>query len=377
MKSHTLLVLISCFAFGCGDVDEPRRIQPDAALQADVQAILATGVVAVQAEHSYGEDRSYASAGPRVIGGAEPVAHGDRFRIASTTKTFTMALVLMLAEEGALSLDDTVENWLPGLVSGNGNDGASITLRQLLAHRSGLNNHVEVLVSMLGDAESRAEVDAILARTWLPRELVALATSLEPLDAPGRAFHYSDTGYVLLGLVIEAATGRPWDTALRERITTPLQLRDTYVPSDASVEGPHMHGYSELPFADGLVDVTEISPSSLDAAAAIISTPADVNAFFEALLRGHLFGPAQMAAMKDALPTGEGSPSYGLGLSYRSLPCGGGFYAHDGDTLGYHARNGVTEDGKRAVCVAITGGGQGDFDAPSLALIERVLCASD
>jgi D-alanyl-D-alanine carboxypeptidase len=373
MNIKTWLTLSVVFAFACDDVDEPGRSRREAALRMDVQAIEASGVVAVQAEHTFRRERIYASAGPRALSGTEPVVRGDRFRIASTTKSFTMALVLVLADEGALSLDDTVDTWLPGVISGNGNDGTAITLRQLLSHRSGLSNHVEDLFAMLGEAESSEEIDAILQRTWTPLELVALATSHAPIDDPGETFYYSDTGYVVLGLVIEAVTGTPFRTALHERILAPLHLRDTYVPTDASVAGPHMHGYAELPFADGLVDVTEISPSSLDAAAEIISTPADVNTFFEALLRGRLFGPAQMAAMKDALPTGDEGPLYGLGLSYQPLSCGGGYYAHAGDTLGFHTRNGVTEHGERSVCVAITG--DGEFEAPTLALIDRALCA--
>jgi D-alanyl-D-alanine carboxypeptidase len=375
-KAKTLLAisLFTCSACGEAGSDAPL---PDA-LATDVRAIAATGVIGVQAEHAFDGHHLFASEGFAERQAKTPIVEGSRFRIASTTKTFVMALTLMLVEAGELSLDDSVETWLPGVVASNGNDGSQITLRHLLQHRSGLNNHVEDLFAELGEAQSAAEIDALLTKTWASRALVALATSHRPLFPPGTAFAYSDTGYVLLGMIIAAATGETWQAELARRVFEPLQLRDTTAPGTSTqIEGAHMHGYAELPFSDGWVDVTQISPSSLDAAASLISTPHDVDTFFRALLRGDLLGAPLMAEMKTMLPVAEASErGYGLGLAWNALSCGGGYYTHDGDTLGFHTRNGVSEDGRASVCIAISGDAELGFEVETNQLIDRALCAS-
>jgi D-alanyl-D-alanine carboxypeptidase len=376
IKSKTLLAisLFTCSACGDGESDAPLP----AALARDVRAIAATGVIGVQAEHAFDRQRLFASEGFAELETKKPIVDGSRFRIASTTKTFVMALTLMLVEAGTLSLDDSVEAWLPGVVAANGNDGARITLRHLLQHRSGLNNHVEDLFAELGQARSAAEIDALLTKTWTPGALVALSTSHQPLFPPGTEFAYSDTGYVLIGMIIAAATGETWQAQLTRRVLEPLQLHDTAAPGTSpQIEGAHMHGYAELPFSDGWVDVTQVSPSSLDAAASLISTPHDVNTFFRALLRGDLFGPSLLTEMKTMLPVAEASErAYGLGLAWSTLSCGGGFYTHDGDTLGFHTRNGVSEDGRASVCIAISGEAERGFEVEARRLIDRALCAS-
>jgi D-alanyl-D-alanine carboxypeptidase len=375
INTKTLLAL-SLFAGACGEADGGPEAEFREALATDVRAIADTGVVGVQAEHAFDGQHLFASEGFADRAAGAPITNGSRFRIASTTKAFVMATTLALAESGELSLDDSVETWLPGVVAANGNDGAQITVRHLLQHRSGLNNHVEDLFAQLAEARSAGEVDVLLKKTWTPRALVALATSHPALFPPGTAFAYSDTGYVLIGMIIEAATGETWQAQLAQRVLEPLRLRDTSTPgSSTEIPGAHMHGYAQLPFADGWVDVTSISPSSLDAAASIISTPQDVDTFFRALLHGDLFGPALMAEMKATLPVDEeGERRYGLGLAWSSLACGGGYYMHEGDTLGFHTRNGVSEDGLSGVCIAISGDAELGFEAEARHLIERALC---
>jgi D-alanyl-D-alanine carboxypeptidase len=173
--------------------------------------------------------------------------------------------------------------------------------------------------------------------------------------------------------VIEAATGEPWEQALADRILEPLGLGGTSVPSTPDLPEPHLHGYAALPFADGWSDVTALHPSSLGAAAAVVSTPGDLDRFFESLLGGELVGPALLAEMTDGLPIEEGSDvRYGLGLARVPLSCGSGYFMHSGDTLGFHTRNGVTERGDRSVAIAISA--DGDFEAQAGALIDRGLC---
>ena len=198
-----------------------------------------------------------------------PMRAGDRFRIGSLTKTFTATVVLQLAGEGRLGLDDTVERWLPGLVPG----GERITVRQLLNHTSGLFNYTDdeqVLEGMLSDRR----------RAWSPRELVAIGTAHPPTFAPGTRWAYSNTGYIVLGLIAEAVDGRPLATQLETRIFTPLKLRHTSFDSEPQIAGRYAHGY----FVGR--DVSVLNPTGAWAAGAMVSTAADVGRFYRALLGG-------------------------------------------------------------------------------------------
>jgi len=158
--------------------------------------------------------------------------------------------VLQLVAEGKVRLDDSVERWLPGLVP----NGAAITIQDLLDHTSGLFNYTD-------DSDFDQAVVADPARTWSPRELVAFATAHPPLFPPGTGWFYSNTNYVLLGLVVEAASGTTLEQQLRERIFQPRALEATSFPSGTLIDGEYAHGYvgpATLPVPPGtLLDVGE------------------------------------------------------------------------------------------------------------------------
>src|SRR4051794_5105097 len=164
-----------------------------------------------------------------------PMRVTDRFRVGSVTKTFVATLVLQLAGESRLSLGDTVERWLPGLVP----DGKAITVRELLNHTSGLYDYVND-----GDTtvfEPLLQGD--LGHVWAPRGLVAVAVKPPPHFPPGARWRYSNTGYVVLGLIVEAATGHSVGAELQQRIFGPLGLHRTSFDSAPSIAGAHAHGY--------------------------------------------------------------------------------------------------------------------------------------
>ena len=163
----------------------------------------------------------------------------ERFRIGSITKTFVATLVLLLVEDGALRLDDTVERWLPGLVPA----GREMTVRDLLSHTSGLFDYVED-DRVLRDHERR----------WTPRELVSIAVAHPPeRSPPGRSFAYSSTNYIVLGLIAEEAGGASLSQQLRRRLFTPLGLRHTSF-NPGAIRGLHVHGHRS-PSHDGVVRV--------------------------------------------------------------------------------------------------------------------------
>src|SRR3954471_832734 len=158
-------------------------------LHAQVDSVQRTGTVGVLAEVAGPKAREQATAGLSNIAAGTPAAIGDRFRIGSATKTFTATVLLQLVGDGQLTLDDTVERWLPGVVDGNGNDGSRITVRQLLQHTSGLFNYTSDFPEM----DTKENFLAQRYTTWTSRQLMAIAMRHAPDSAPGTRWEYSNT----------------------------------------------------------------------------------------------------------------------------------------------------------------------------------------
>jgi D-alanyl-D-alanine carboxypeptidase len=260
----------------------------------------------------------------------------DRFRVASLTKTFVATVVLQLVAERRLRLDDSVQRLLPGLVP----PGGTITVRQLLGHTSGLFDYFD----------DERFVRAVLAqpgRVWSPRTLVGIATRHRPLFPPGRGWHYSNTDYVLLGLVAEAIGRSSIAEQLARRIFGPLHLSHTSFPTGRAIAGAHAHGYvgfATLPQLHSLRDATTaVSPSYAWAAGAIVSTAADISTFYASLLGGRLLPKPLLNAMK--------SP-HGLGLQEVDTRCGRA-YGHDGVGVGYRSVVYARGDGTRVAVAMI------------------------
>ncbi|MFE6056035.1 serine hydrolase domain-containing protein [Kitasatospora sp. NPDC056446] len=291
-----------------------------------------------------GRARHYtAGVGDLATGAKVPV--DGQVRIGSNTKTFTAVLVLQLVGEGKVDLDAKVDDYLPGLVHGEGIDGRHITVRQLLQHTSGL-----------PDYEGLLDEASLRNRYFEPRELLDLALGQKSVFDPGTKFGYSSTNYVLAGLIVQKVTGRPLAEEIDRRIVRKLGLRHTYFPAvgDRTIREPHPKGYRR-DAADGpLRDFTEMDPSAGWAAGQMISTDSDLNRFFtDLLVPGRLLPAAQLAQMRTTVPVGDGGMGAGLGIFARPLSCGGVYWGHGGDIPGYETRGGATDDG-RAVNIAVT-----------------------
>jgi len=236
--------------------------------------------------------------------------HPDtRVRIGSLSKMFTAVVVLQLMQEGKLSLDAPLATWLPGLVP----KGDAITVRQLLQHTSGLYDYLEDrrLVSQAYDHPER---------NWKPEELIKYAVDFPPAFAPGSKgnWDYSSTNYVLLGMIIERATGHPLDQELRQRIFTPLGLHATYTVPAEIVEGPQARGYSKSD------DRTDAAMSVTFGSANIVTTIDDLRTFGMALFAGDLLEDSTLEQMQQFI-NGKGKYDmpdleYGLGLMGNLLP---------------------------------------------------------
>ncbi len=286
----------------------------------------------------------------------QPVAKDGYLRIGSTTKTFVATVLLQLVGEGRLSLDDTVDTWLPGLVRGHGNDGHRVTLRHLLQHTSGLPDYIGDVVPDLSAAGYRVN----RWTTYTSRQRVALAMKHPPSFAPGRGWEYSNTNYVLAGLVIKAVTGHSWEHEVRARILRPLRLTRTLTPGNwPFLPGSHARNYQQFEPGGAMTDTTvAYLPFDADADGSMISTAADTNRFYTALVQGRLLAPAQLAEMQRTVevPADRGFPPGtrdGLGLFWTPLPCGGGYWGHSGDGFGYLLWPATAPDGRTIVTVSL------------------------
>ncbi|MBO1416422.1 serine hydrolase [Streptomyces sp. FH025] len=342
-----------------------------------VQAVLDQGVTTgglpgAVAEVRDGRHRWFGDAGVADITTGRPRQEQDRFRIGSTTKTFVSTVVLQLAAEGRLSLDDSVEHWLPGVLDASGYQPDRITVRQLLNHTSGVPNFAmddEIGKEFWHEPFLQHRFD-----DFTPERLVGIARAHQPDFAPGTGWTYSDTNYVLAGMIVERASGSTLAQQIRQRITTPLGLTSTYEPAseDVTIHGPHGREYSHLGYTDPNTpdyDVTELSPSWGWASGDMISTTRDLNTFFAALLDGRLLPPAQQQEMFTMVRTPADKwikdTSYGLGVSSVNLPCttvwGMGGAINGSWTYTYGSR-----DGRHLLSTNVNGdwlnGGSGPID---------------
>ncbi|MEU4448238.1 serine hydrolase domain-containing protein [Actinosynnema sp. NPDC050801] len=320
-------------------VDQAGRVDRQV-VQRALDDMARTGAQGVQVRVNDGRREITARSGTARVDSPRPVPTDGRFRVGSITKTFVSTVVLQLVGEGKVELDAPVQRYLPGLLP----DGDRITVRHLLQHTSGLYNYTSAL-PLTPDG-----LLTIRYKAWTPTELVALSTA-RPLDfQPGTEWRYSNTNYVVAGMLVEKVTGKPYGAAVEQRILRPLGLRSTSVPGTRTeVPGPHAHGYIRA--GGQVVDITEINPSVAYAAGEMISTTADLDRFADALLDGRLLRPAQQEQLTSVLPITGG---YGLGIEERELPCGVKVWGHSGGIPGYASLMVSTADTKTRLTVSVT-----------------------
>ena len=330
------------FAAGAGSGQEVsgRAVsdQPPAGLQQAADQLIADGVPGVIIMTRRGQQVSNVVAGLADKATGRPMKPQDKVRIGSITKTFVATVVLQLAAERRLSLNDSVQKWLPGVITGHGYHPAQITIRQLLQQTSGIRDYTSAPGFL---------TEANFAKTWQPQQLVGIALRLGP---PVHGWLYSDTNYILLGMIIQKVTGRSPVTEISRRILVPLGLHDTSFPlTSKQIPAPYAHGYY------GSLDVTNaINPSIAWTAGAMISTVGDVARFYRALLDGRLLPPAQQRELLATIPvndTGElFAEHYGLGIYSVQLSCGTA-WGHDGGIIGFKTFAYTSPDGSRQAVI--------------------------
>ncbi|WP_250291750.1 serine hydrolase domain-containing protein [Frankia sp. CiP1_Cm_nod1] len=288
-----------------------------------------------------------AAAGVADLATGAPLRPQARVRVGSITKTFVATVVLQLVGEGRLTLDRPVERWLPGLLR-NGN---KITVRQLLNHTSGLFDYT---------ADPSLVAGIVRNRVFAPTELVAIAETHPGAFASGTAWEYSNTNYIVAGLLVESITHHPLGEELQRRIFKPLGLADTSFPATTGeLPGYYAHGYVPadlVPTADGRpFDVTGLNPSHAWAAGAIVSSAKDVSHFYRSLMGGELLRARMLQEMKTTTVENPADPDfrYGLGIERVQDRCGAN-WGHSGAIFGYQTMAFWNEDTTRTVVLAST-----------------------
>lgn len=250
----------------------------------------------------------------------QPITSADKVRIASITKTFSVTVLLQLVDEGRLSLDDTLERFVPWVQNAGG-----ITLRQLCNHTSGIFNFGED--SGFGQASMGEPL-----RKWTDEELVRIATAHPPLNAPGEGYHYSSTNTVLVGMVIEKVTGSRVGDEITRRIIEPLGLINTiYAYGPVEPEGL-IKGYVllEQGSQNEVIELPPIDPSMGSASLAMISNMYDLRTWAKALATGTLLSPGTQNERLKFVDTENPGVHNGLGIIKK-----GDFLGHHGIALGF------------------------------------------
>ncbi|MFF6990807.1 serine hydrolase [Streptomyces sp. NPDC010273] len=295
------------------------------------------------------------------------IGNADRFRIGSITKSFSAVVLLQLADAHKLDLDASVDRYLPGLLSDQ-----RITVRHILSHRSGLYDYTNSMF-----ANSVSGFEAVRDKVFTYRQLVQLSLNHARTNAPGAAYSYSNTNFVIAGMLIEKLTGHAVGTEYRDRIIKPLDLRDTlYVHPATKIPGRHAHGYLTPDRAGAqLVDATDQTVSWAQSAGAVISTTRDLNTFFSALLGGRLTSAAQLAQMERWTPVNS-TTRYGLGLRRRDLSCGVSVYGHTGAVQGFYTYSFTSQDGRRSLTALANTSNNGTVLNTMARTLESAFCGA-
>ncbi|MEU7855732.1 serine hydrolase domain-containing protein [Nonomuraea sp. NPDC049141] len=285
-----------------------------------------------------------------------PAKAGARFRAGSVTKVFTVSVVLQLVAEGKLSLDGTVQEYLPGLLPA---DYPAVKVGQLLNHTSGL--------PAPKVSDDFADIYATRFQKWTPEAYVAKAVE-NPIEfTPGTQQHYLNTNTFVAGLLIEKVTGRSYEHEVTTRILRPVGMTDSYLPgTSVRIRGRHNQGYQAVPqgFPDAIkygegyvVNMTESSVTSTWASGDLISTTADLEKFVKALFSGRVVPAAQLEPMFTVPPVkaygGKGDAVYTSGLARMELPGGLVGYGKTGARWGSAAGLGATRDLSRTVVYSV------------------------
>ncbi|MCL4244779.1 MAG: beta-lactamase family protein, partial [Candidatus Dadabacteria bacterium] len=325
------------------------------------------------------------SYGTTELGTTNPPTADTQFRIASNTKTITAALIMLLAEEEKLKLDDPVSKYVPDVPNGD-----KITIAELLQMRSGLYNYTNA-------PELSESMDSDPAKARTPAELLAIAFKRPP--EPGVEYEYNNTNYALLGLIIEKGYGKPLGQVMQERLFGPLGMRHTYLPAvaDTTIPEPYAHGYGygsvaavltdDAPYPPELVaaaragtleprDFTGLNHSFAWAAGGVISTANDMAVWIKALVSGQVLDAEYQRKWLDSFKPQDPDKPEGQQYGYGIVRLSWGpntIYFHGGETAGYNSKISYDPSNRTTLIIWTTLAVSLDGQQPANTLMVNVL----
>ncbi len=318
------------------------RGAPTSMLQKQLNAIVESpaGPPGIAMLVDRGPHTEFFSAGVADVGKRRPPTPFEAFRIASVAKGFNSYLAVKLADGGALSLDTTLRETIPGVLPA----AEGVKLRELLQHTSGLPDYIRAPAFV-------EQLIADPARYLSPIQLTGFVGD-EPLEfAPGSRYHYSDTDNVAAGLIEEEASGLPYDQLLQRRVFGPLKMRNSSLPTTVKMPRPFLHGYDVAP-GERPEDVSElINPAGAWASGGIVSTPLDMARFVRRYVPTVLGAARKLEGAfrpGSSSPPGPGKNSASIGIFRYRTGCGT-VYGHTGSFPGYRIFVAASADGKRSV----------------------------
>ncbi len=322
------------------------------ALGASLDAVHTAGMYGANAAVRDGEQRWLGATGVADIGTGRPMRPNVQYRVGSVTKAFTSVAVLQLVAKGRIDLDAPIGRYLPETVPGE--RGRAITVRMLLNHTSGIGDYVLGAFPSLGQSSTKS-LDDNRFRRFSPEELARLGVDAAPTGKPGEKWSYSNTNYVIAGMLIRKVTGEDAEAYITRAVIQKAGLRDTYFPRSPRIAGPHPRMYESFyGLIDPPRDYSVYDMSWAGTAGALVSTTADLEDFYRKLLRGRLLPAAQLHEMQTTVPVlddaGTTVMNYGLGIYVMDLPCGR-FWGHDGAVFGAGANVLSSVDGKRQLAL--------------------------
>jgi D-alanyl-D-alanine carboxypeptidase len=306
-----------------------------------------------------------AALGVSDIATGAPMDVADHVRIGSITKSLTATVILQLAQEGRLRLDDPLAPYFPGVQTNRA------TIRQALQLTSGIADYTtDAFLNAIAEAPQRV---------WSPAELVGLVADEPPMFPAGKGWYYSNTNFVMLGIVAEQVTGRPLRELIADRIFGPLNMTGCSFPdaADNTIPPPSSHGYmlstrwdrpptppAPLP---ALVDVTDVNPSWAAGAGQAICTAADLVVWGRALATGELLDPEIQAQRLTYYPTGDPHARYGLGIVDIN-----GLVGHNGEISGFMSQTARRESDGTVIVVLSNLMIAPDLTEPATAISELI-----
>ncbi|MFI8889038.1 serine hydrolase domain-containing protein [Streptomyces paradoxus] len=319
------------------------------ALRDSLDAVHEAGMYGVFSSVRDGGERWTGASGVADVATGRPVTPGMRQRVGSISKTFTAVGVMQQVERGRIRLDAPVGDYLPDLIPGE--RGREVTVRMLLNHTSGIGDFVGGAFPSL-TRNSAASLEEERFRSIRPAELVRMGLAAPATGRPGAVpGSYSNTNYVIAGLLLEKVTGQKAGAYLTRHVIDRAGLRHTYLPRTPYIKGPHPRMYeSWFGLLDPPRDFSVYDMSWASTAGSVVSTTDDLNRFYRALLGGKLVGKASLDQMTRTVPVS--GMDYGLGIYALELRGCGRFWGHDGAVFGAGTIALSSRDGKRQIALA-------------------------